>query len=408
MNCRFCKTELNYDFVDLGFSPPSNSFLTAAQLNEPEMYYPLKIKLCDNCFLVQIDEFAKHDDIFNDSYVYYSSFSTSWLDHAKKYTEKMVSRFGFGHASMVVEIASNDGYLLQYFKANQIPVLGIEPTANTAKVAEEKGIETCIEFFGSALAEKLISEKAKADLLIGNNVLAHVPDINDFIRGMKIMLNDKGVITMEFPHLLKLIEENQFDTIYHEHFSYLSLYTVKKMFEYHGLRIFDVEELPTHGGSLRVYATHLENNDLKTEDAVNYVLEKEQMHGLRQVDLYTTFQQKSEQVKNNLLTFLLEAKQENKKVVAYGAAAKGNTLLNFAGIKQDLLPFVIDASPYKQGKFLPGSHLPVEKEYILVLEKPDYIIILPWNLKHEISEQLSYTREWGARFVVAVPELLIF
>lgn len=408
MNCRFCNNELKHDFVDLGFSPPSNSFLTKAQLNEPEVYYPLKIKLCNNCFLVQIDEFAKHDAIFNDSYVYYSSFSTSWLKHAKEYTEKIVSRFGFNSSSRVIEIASNDGYLLQYFKEKQIPVLGIEPTANTAEAAKAKGIETCVEFFGVELARQLVSEQVSADLLIGNNVLAHVPDINDFIAGMKIILNEKGVVTMEFPHLLKLIEENQFDTIYHEHFSYLSFYTVKRMFEYHGLRLFDVEELPTHGGSLRIYAAHAENMELETKDSVNTLLKKEQTHGIQQVDFYSTFQQNSEQVKNTLLMFLLEAKKENKKVIAYGAAAKGNTLLNFAGIKQDLIPFVIDASPYKQGKFLPGSHLPVEQENILETEKPDYIIILPWNLKHEIAEQLSYTRKWGTQFVVAVPELLIF
>ena len=407
MNCRFCKNILTNEFVDLGFSPPSNAFLTKAQLNEPETFYPLKIMVCEKCFLVQIDEFAKHDAIFNSEYAYFSSFSTSWLAHAKAYTTMMAERFGFSNKSQVIEIASNDGYLLQYFKELNIPVLGIEPTANTAASATEKGIETIVDFFGIKLAKRLAAENRKADLLLGNNVLAHVPDINDFVAGLKILLNDKGVITFEFPHLLQLIDKNQFDTIYHEHFSYLSLVAVKQIFEHHQLNIFDVEEVVTHGGSLRIFAKHSDDLTKAISNNVENTLEKEIIFGLKDLTIYQNYQAKSEKVKNDFTEFLISAKKEGKKVVAYGAAAKGNTLLNFAGTKKDLLEFVVDASPHKQNKFLPGVHIPVVNEQSIKDYQPDYIVILPWNIKEEITKQLNYVQEWGAKFVVAVPKLEI-
>jgi 2-polyprenyl-3-methyl-5-hydroxy-6-metoxy-1,4-benzoquinol methylase len=408
MNCRFCENELKHQFVDLGFSPPSNAFLSAAQLNQPETFYPLKIMVCEKCFLVQIDEFAKHDDIFNADYAYFSSFSTSWLAHAKAYTIMMRERFGFTAESQVIEIASNDGYLLQYFKEQGIPVLGVEPTANTAKVAQEKGIESVVDFFGVRLAKELASRGKLADLLLGNNVLAHVPDINDFVGGLKVLLKSNGVITFEFPHLLQLIDKNQFDTIYHEHFSYLSLWAVKQIFETHGLEIFDVQEIPTHGGSLRVFAKHQEDKSKVHEKSVPALLQKEVEFGLNDLAIYQNFQIKSEKVKDDFWDFLIQAKRGNKKVVAYGAAAKGNTLLNFAGVRKDMIQFVVDASPYKQSKFLPGVHIPVVEEVQIKELKPDYVVILPWNLKEEISNQLSYINEWSGKFVVAVPELNVF
>ena len=407
MNCRHCKNELKHEFADLGFSPPSNSFLTREQLNEPETFYPLRTMVCEKCFLVQIDEFAKHDDIFNDDYAYFSSFSTSWLAHAKAYTGMMIKRFGFNERSQVIEIASNDGYLLQYFAAQGVPVLGIEPTANTAAAAKAKGIESVVDFFGVRLANALAAKGTRADLLLGNNVLAHVPDINDFVGGLKILLKENGVITFEFPHLLQLIDKNQFDTIYHEHFSYLSLIAVAPIFEHFGLVIFDVEEIPTHGGSLRIFAKHMEDRSKEILVRVQKLLEKEIAFGLTGLDVYTSFQQKAEKVKNDFARFLIEAKNDGKTFAGYGAAAKGNTLLNFAGIKKDLLQFVVDASPHKQNKFLPGVHIPVVAEEKIKTEKPDYILILPWNLKEEISAQLSYIRDWGGKFVVAVPELKI-
>ncbi len=408
MNCRFCKNELTNEFVDLGFSPPSNSFLKHSELNEPETFYPLKIMVCEECFLVQIDEFAKHDEIFSSDYAYFSSFSTSWLAHAKAYTEMMLKRFGFNKESQIIEIASNDGYLLQYFKEKNIPVLGIEPTANTAAEAQKKGIESVVDFFGIRLATKLASEGKKADLLLGNNVLAHVPDINDFVGGLKILLKEDGVITFEFPHLLQLIDKNQFDTIYHEHFSYLSLISIIKIFESHLLAIFDVEEVSTHGGSLRIFAKHSNDDSKSISSNVSKMIDKEIAFGLNELAVYTKYQEKAEKVKNDFTEFLIRAKNSGKKVAAYGAAAKGNTLLNFAGIKKDLIQFVVDASPHKQNKFLPGVHIPVYNEQKIMDEKPDYIVILPWNLKDEISAQLMYIKNWGANFVVAVPELYIF
>jgi 2-polyprenyl-3-methyl-5-hydroxy-6-metoxy-1,4-benzoquinol methylase len=408
MNCRFCQNKLTHQFVDLGFSPPSNSFLKLEQLNQPETFYPLRIMVCEKCYLVQIDEFASHEDIFNSDYVYFSSFSTSWLEHAQKYTEIMIERFKFDDKSQVIEIASNDGYLLQYFKKKGISVLGIEPTSNTAAAAKEKGIDTIIDFFGVRLATILSEQGTKADLLLGNNVLAHVPDIRDFVGGLKILLNSNGIITFEFPHLMQMIDKNQFDTIYHEHFSYLSLTTVRQIFNEFGLDIFDVEELPTHGGSLRIFGKHIENISIPNSDSVMAMLEVENQFGLTKTKTYQNYQEASEKVKNDFLLFLLNAKNHGKKVVAYGAAAKGVTLLNFCGVRKDLIHFVVDASPHKQSKFLPGIHIPVVNEDEIRKNKPDYVVILPWNLKDEISTQLNYVRSWDAKFVVAIPTIEVF
>ena len=362
MNCRFCKQPVAHVLIDLVNSPASNSFLTKEQLNEPETFYPLKVFVCENCFLVQVEEYKKSDDIFNGDYAYFSSYSTSWLAHSRKYADLMVNRFGFNENSRVVEVASNDGYLLQYFKDKNIPVLGIEPTQNTAKVAMDKGIETITEFFGTTLAKELLEKGVKADLLLGNNVLAHVPDIIDFVGGLKILLSDHGVVTMEFPHLLQLINNNQFDTIYHEHFSYLSLFTVKQIFESQGLQIFDVEELVTHGGSLRIYASHLNDQSKIINHAVQVLFDKEIEAGITNIAYYEGFQERAEQIKTDLLQFLITQKKEGKKVAGYGAAAKGNTLLNYCGIKNDFLSYVVDANPHKQKKYLPASHIPVVDE----------------------------------------------
>ena len=406
MQCRFCKTELEHVFVDLVNSPASNSFLSAEQLNEPETFYPLKVYTCHNCFLVQVDEYQKSNAIFDSGYVYFSSYSTSWLQHAKNYTELMVQRFGFNEQSQVIEIASNDGYLLQYFKEKNIPVLGIEPTANTAEVAMAKGIKTVVEFFGAELADRFANTwDLKADLLLGNNVLAHVPDIVDFVTGIKFILKDTGVVTMEFPHLMQLVDNNQFDTIYHEHFSYLSFTTVKKIFESQDLEMFDVDEIPTHGGSLRIYAKHKEDNSKEISGNVQTLLDKEAAKGMTELSYYANLPQKALKVKLDITDFLIQQKRANKKVAAYGAAAKGNTLLNYCGIKNDLIDFVVDANPHKQNKFLPASHIPVKDEQYLKEQQPDYVIILPWNLREEITNQLAYIKEWGGRFVIPVPEL---
>jgi C-methyltransferase C-terminal domain/Putative zinc binding domain/Methyltransferase domain len=407
MKCRFCKTELTSTFIDLVNSPASNSFLKEEELNEPETFYPLKVFTCDNCFLVQVDEYKKSDAIFNSAYVYFSSYSTSWLKHAKEYTALMTKRFAYNPASLVIELASNDGYLLQYFKENDIPVLGIEPTSNTAEVAIAKGIETVVDFFGVRLAKELAAKNIKADLLLGNNVLAHVPDIVDFVAGMKIILKDRGVVTMEFPHLMQLVDNNQFDTIYHEHFSYLSFTTVQQIFASQGLELFDVDEIPTHGGSLRIYAKHKEDNGKIISANVAALLKKEADKGISTLDYYDNFQQKALKVKYDLTEFLIQQKKNGKKVAAYGAAAKGNTLLNYCGIKNDLIDFVVDANPHKQNKFLPASHIPVLNEQHLKDTRPDYVIILPWNLKEEITEQLSYIKKWNGQFVVPIPALQI-
>jgi SAM-dependent methyltransferase len=404
LNCRFCKNPLTHEFVDLVNSPPSNSYLTAEQLNEPEVYYPLRAFVCGQCFLVQIEEYKSAAQIFDAGYAYFSSFSTSWLEHSRRYVEMMIERFGYDDDSLVTEIASNDGYLLQYFRERGIPVLGVEPTLSTATAATIKGIDTLTEFFGADLARRLVDEGRQADLLLGNNVLAHVPDINDFVEGLRIALKPGGVVTMEFPHVLKLIEQCRFDTIYHEHFSYLSLTTTKALFEAHGLDIFDVEELSTHGGSLRIFARHSGAEEAVSE-RIGVSLEKEESAGITAIERYQGFQESVDALRDKLLTFLLTEKGSGKSIAAYGAAAKGNTLLNYCGIKRGLIDFVVDASPHKQGKFLPGSHIPVVNEAALSDARPDLVLIIPWNLKDEITQQLSYIRDWGGKFVVLTPEL---
>jgi hypothetical protein len=407
MNCRNCGHLLENVFADIQTCPPSNAMVKKEEFNQPEIYFPLKVFVCEKCWLVQVDEIQKAENIFNSEYTYFSSYSTTWLEHAKLYCEYMNSRFKYNEDSLIVEIASNDGYLLQYFKENNIPVLGVEPTANTAKVAQEKGIHSIVDFFGENLA--LNSLNAKADLILGNNVLAHVPDINDFIKGVKIALKCNGVNTFEFPHLCKLIELNQFDTIYHEHFSYLSFTALKSIFENHGLEFFDVQELSTHGGSLRIFAKHIEDKSKSIESSVKILLDKELALGVNTLTYYKGFQEKIEKIKYDFLLFLIKSKSEGKKVVAYGAAAKGNTLLNYCGIKgDDLISFVMDASPFKQNKFLPGSRISVQSPEIINDIKPDYVIIFPWNLSDEISKQLSFIRNWGGKFVIAIPELTIF
>jgi SAM-dependent methyltransferase len=407
MNCRFCNTPLKHVFVDLHEAPASNSFLSKDDLQKPEPWYPLKLFVCDHCWLVQVAEYKKAEEIFSSEYVYFSSYSTSWLAHAKKYTDLMADRFGYDGKSLVMEIASNDGYLLQYFKEKNIPVLGIEPTLSTAAVARDKGIESITEFFGVALAEKLVKEGRKADLLLGNNVLAHVPDLNDFVGGMKIVLKETGVITMEFPHLYQLVKYKQFDTIYQEHFSYLSFTTVKSVFEKHDLVLFDVDEIPTHGGSLRIYARHASDHSKSISERVSQLLEKEKTAGMTSMKYYTGFQPAVEQIKKDFLEFLSTQKAAGKKIVGYGAAAKGNTLLNFCGVKNDIISFVVDASPHKQGKYLPGSHIPVVNERELLTSRPDFVLVLPWNIKDEIMNQLQYVRDWNCRFVIAIPTLQI-
>ncbi|MCF1713208.1 class I SAM-dependent methyltransferase [Flavihumibacter sp. RY-1] len=407
MNCRFCKNQLSDILIDLFNSPASNSFLTREQLNEPEVFYPLKVFICNKCFLVQIDEYKKSDSIFNNEYVYFSSFSKTWLEHSKAYTRMMVERFHLDKNSKVIEIASNDGYLLQYFKELDIPVLGIEPTANTAKVAIEKGIPTLVAFFGRQLARQLKEDGKSADLVLGNNVLAHVPDIIDFVGGLKIVLNPSGIVTMEIPHLMELIRNNQFDTIYHEHFSYLSFYTVRNIFRTLDLEIFDVDKLSTHGGSIRIYAKHSDDSSKEISNRVEALINEELEWGLTKMDTYLNFTQQAFTIKIDLLDFLLKCKSTGKKVAAYGAAAKGNTLLNYCGIKSDLIDFVVDRNPNKQHLYLPGSHIPVVDETHLKQSRPDYVLILPWNLKSEIIEQLKYIAEWNGKFVVPIPRLEI-
>lgn len=406
MNCRHCNKELKNIFCDLQTCPPSNAMVETHFVNSSELYFPLKVYVCEECWLVQVDEVEKAESIFNNEYTYFSSYSTTWLAHAKEYVNYMTERFNLNEESSVVEIASNDGYLLQYFQEIGIPVVGVEPTENTAKIAQSKGIDCIIDFFGSKLAETKFTKKA--DLILGNNVLAHVPDINDFVKGVKILLNKNGVNTFEFPHLSKLVEFKQFDTIYHEHFSYLSLTSLMKIFDKQGLQIFDVQEIPTHGGSLRIFAKHKEDFSKKIEDSVFKILKMEKEIGIDTNDYYNKFQVEVELIKNKFLAFLLEAKMNNKKVIGYGAAAKGNTLLNYCGIKgTDLIKFVVDKSPFKQNKLLPGSRIPVFNENEIIKTKPDYIIIFPWNLKNEIMQQLAYTAEWNSKFVIVLPELQI-
>lgn len=405
--CRFCGHELEHTFVDLGTSPLVQSFLSSEQLDQMEPFYPLRAYVCGNCFLVQLQEFVAPQDIFSD-YLYFASFSDSWLAHAKSYTEQMVERFGITAESLVVEIASNDGYLLQYFLENKIPVLGVEPAANVAAVAVQKGIPTLVKFFGSATARELVAQRQRADLLLGNNVLAHVPDINDFVGGMKLLLSPRGVITMEFPHLLRLMEENQFDTIYHEHFSYFSFLTVEKIFAKHGLTLFDVQELPTHGGSLRIFARHTEDSSKPVGMRVTELRSREEAAGYLRLETYSRFAEQVKETKRKLLEFFIHAKRSGKKIAAYGAAAKGNTLLNYCAIRTDFLDYVVDRSPHKQGKFLPGTRIPIFPPERILETRPDYLLILPWNLKDEIIKQNAYIRDWGGQFVVPIPEVTVY
>ncbi|TNE25460.1 MAG: methyltransferase domain-containing protein [Alphaproteobacteria bacterium] len=405
MKCRHCQTPLATSFIDLGSAPPSNAYLGADDLKKPEKWYPLHILVCENCWLVQTEDYADAGELFSEDYAYFSSFSKSWLAHADNFVGKMQERFSLTAESHVVEIASNDGYLLQYVQQRDIPCLGIEPTKSTAAASREKGIDTLEEFFGVALAERLSAEGKQADLTAANNVLAHVPDINDFVQGFSILLKPAGVASFEFPHLMQLVTHGQFDTIYHEHYSYLSLTAVEHVFAANGLTVFDVEELPTHGGSLRVYACRADSDAHPVQGSVSALLSREKAVGMLTAEYYTGFQDKADKIKNDFLGFLLAAKQDNKTVAAYGAAAKGNTLLNYAGIRPDLLPFVVDMNPAKQNKFLPGSRIPILPPAAIEEKKPDYVIILPWNLRTEISEQLAYIRGWDGKFVTAVPEL---
>jgi len=406
MNCRHCGAPLEHTFLDLGFAPPSNAYLTRDDLTRPEKYYPLKIKVCAHCWLVQTEDYAEAGELFSPDYAYFSSTSSSWLAHAARYAEKMAHHLGLGAESMVVEIASNDGYLLKNFVAAGIPCLGIEPTASTADAAEKLGIPVLRRFFGEQLGRQLAAEGKQADLIAGNNVYAHVPDINDFTRGLKALLKPGGTITLEFPHLMRLIEQTQFDTVYHEHFSYLSLYTVSRIFVSAGLRVWDVEELSTHGGSLRIYGCH-DNDSRQMSDAITALLAEENNRGLQQLATYEDFQARADKVKDDLLMFLLVQKRAGKRVAAYGAAAKGNTLLNYAGVKPDLLPFVCDAAAAKQGKFMPGSHIPILPPSALMGIRPDYVLILPWNIAAEVKQQNAVLAERGGRFVVAIPRLEI-
>jgi len=400
--CLFCRTALRHTFCDLGMSPLCESYLRADQLNQMEPFYPLHVMVCENCLLVQLQEYVSPEEIFSE-YAYFSSYSDSWLKHARDYTDMIVARLGLDRTSHVVEVASNDGYLLQYFVRKGIPALGIEPAVNVARAAIEKGVPTLAQFFGVRLAEELAASKRHADLLIGNNTLAQVPDINDFVGGMKILLKPRGVITMEFPHLMRLMEGNQFDTIYHEHFSYFSFLTVEKIFRAHGLVLFDVEELRSHGGSLRIYARHAEDSSEPVGPRVNELREREIAAGFTSMQHYASFAEQVKRTKRNLLELLIRAKAEGKAIAGYGAPGKGNTLLNYCGIRTDFLDYTVDRSPYKQGKFLPGTHIPIYHPDKIRETKPDYVFILPWNLKQEIMEQLAYIREWGGRFIVPIP-----
>lgn len=406
VTCRFCSQPLEHVFCDLGMSPLANAYLREEQLHQAESFYPLRTFVCSRCFLVQLEEFESPEEIFSD-YAYFSSYSDSWLEHCRRYTQEMRGRFGLGPDSKVIELASNDGYLLQYFKEAGIPVLGVEPAANVASVATDKGIPTLIEFFGVETAGRMAADGHVADLLLGNNVLAHVPDLNDFVAGMKLVLESGGVITMEFPHLLRLMEFNQFDTIYHEHFSYFSLHSVDRVFSHHGLTIFDVDELPTHGGSLRIYGQHSEVADRPRSEKVTDLLQIEDDAGLTQLTAYGEFASLVQESKCDLLDFLITARREGKQVVGYGAPAKGNTLLNFCGIGRDFIDYTVDRSPAKQGRYLPGTHIPIHSQDRLAETKPDYILILPWNIKDEIVERAQFVRDWGGQFVTPIPRVEI-
>ena len=406
LNCRFCNEPITNIFVDLGISPLSNAFLKKEMLDNVEKKFPLCVYVCNNCFLVQLPEFEKPENIFK-NYAYFSSYSSIWLEHAENYVDMMIKKFDFNEKSVVIEIASNDGYLLQFFKEKNIPILGIEPAVNVAKVAKEKGIPTITKFFGVNTANELKKEDKLSDLIIGNNVLAHVPNLNDFVEGLKILLKSTGIITLEFPHILQLIEKNQFDTIYHEHFSYLSLNTIKRIFEFHNIIIFDVEEIPTHGGSLRIYAKHKINKNFEIKNSVNDLLEKEKDFGLLNLSFYLEFSRKVELVKKELIEFFNNTKQNGKKIVCYGAAAKGNTLLNFCKINKDCIDYVVDNNPHKQGLYLPGSHIPIKNPEEIMKTKPDFILILPWNIKEEIMKDISFIHDWNGKFVIPIPKVMI-
>ena len=409
MKCRHCHTaldEVRDVFVDLGTAPPSNAYLREADLAQAETYFPLKVLTCPECRLVQVDEVQRHDAMFSDDYLYFSSYSPSWLKHAERYVAEVVDRLELDANSLVMEVASNDGYLLQYVAQRGIPCVGVEPTASTAVVARAKGIHTITEFFGAEFAKGFKAKQRTADLVLGNNVLAHVPDINDFVAGFREVLSPLGTVTVEFPHLMQLVQQSQFDTVYHEHFSYLSLHTVQRIFASQGLTVWDVQTLPTHGGSLRVWAQHAANSRAVTFNVAE-VLAAEAAAGMRGLDFYRGLQARMDAIKNDLLGFLIEQKRAGKTVAAYGAAAKGNTLLNYAGVRPDLLPYVVDASPHKQGRWLPGSRIPVVAEAHLRDMQPDYVVILPWNLRDEIVKQLAYVRQWGGKFVTAVPSLRV-
>ncbi len=404
--CRFCGAGLTTTFVDLGMSPPCETYIAPDRLQEQEAFYPLHAFVCDQCLLVQLQEFVAPADIFSE-YAYFSSYSTSWVEHARRYVEMACQRFALDRSSRVVEIASNDGYLLQHFVARGVPVLGIEPAANVAKVAVERGVATTVRFFGRTTAEQVANEFGQPNLIVGNNVLAHVPDLNDFVAGMKLLLAPGGVITMEFPHLLTLIRESQFDTIYHEHFSYFSLIVAERVFAHHGLVLFDVEEIPTHGGSLRIFARHAQTGVHDAGPRVQALRAKEVAAGLDRLDGHRGFAEQVQQTKRRLLEFLIEAKDQGKKIAGYGAPGKGNTLLNYCGIRTDFLDFTVDANPYKQGKYTPGTRIPIFAPDRIRQERPDYVLILPWNLADEISRVASYIGDWGGRFVVPIPRVKV-
>ena len=406
MKCRHCSKNVTTPFIDLGDAPPSNAYLSSDLLRE-EKRFPLRVLVCTNCWLVQTEDYAGANELFSEDYAYFSSYSSTWLAHSEQYVADMTTRFDLGGENMVVEIAANDGYLLQFFQKRGIPCYGVEPTASTAVAARAKGIEIVESFFGQDLASDLVGQGRQADLMAANNVLAHVPDINDFVSGFSLLLKPSGVATFEFPHLFKLVSGNQFDTIYHEHYSYLSLTVVKRIFSANGLAVFDVEEIPTHGGSLRVFSQRADHEVYSTSPNVDKVLGRETAAGMQKEKFYSAFQSCADEVRNNFLSFLVQCKRDGKKVAAYGAAAKGNTLLNYAGVKPDLLPYVIDKNPAKQGKILPGSHIPIMAEEYLKEDRPDYVVILPWNLRNEVMSQLDYIRQWNGKFVTAVPELLV-
>jgi hypothetical protein len=402
--CRFCGAALRQTFVDLGMSPLCESYVSAEHANQMEPFYPLHVYVCEKCFLVQLEQYVSAEHIFTE-YAYFSSYSDSWLRHASDYTDQMISRFGYNERSFVVELASNDGYLLQYFVKKGVPCLGIEPAVNVAKVAVEKGVPTLTKFFGEQAARELAAEGKHADLMLANNALAQVPDVNDFVKGMKILLAPRGVITVEFPHLMRLMDENQYDTIYHEHFSYFSFITAEKIFAAHGLTLFDVEELPTHGGSLRIYARHQEDDSKPVSKRAIELREREIAAGFTKMETYADFEERVKETKRKLLEFLIHARREGKSVVGYGAPGKGNTLLNYCGIRTDFVDYTVDRNPYKQGKFLPGTHIPILHPDKISETQPDYILILPWNLKDEIRQQLAYVSKWGGKLVVPIPEV---